>query len=272
MQTYTARHPICCDAAGAGCEGLSASAVSSLGEPSRVSRRCAMSNVRTSTRARFTCCPCSAPMLRCAAALPDHIYMGACRGRGVRKMSSDVASSSCLPRVTPPFSLVIPPTTYCPGSDVEGDVLLEFPQMQDEQIDEVVLEFRGRLKVYVVFSFLMYLVLTTSCVTNSRLGILLSALARRAGSSYVSRNLSGSEDLYTTLRTPIPSEYHSASICPRGRTFFRLSSGTNGTMLFQSCTVLRSAPPLRRRSSRITGEYVSSSWSSRGATRPSAHL
>ena len=55
-------------------------------------------------------------------------------------------------------------------------MLLEFPQMQDEQIDEVVLEFRGRLKVYVVSSFLMHLMLTTSCVANSPLGILLSAL------------------------------------------------------------------------------------------------
>ena len=95
-------------------------------------------------------------------------------------MASNVASATTilLPRVTGPFSLVIPPTTYCPGSDVEGEVLLEFPQMQDEQIDEVVLEFRGRLKVYVVFSFLMRLVLTTSCVADSPLGILLSALAR----------------------------------------------------------------------------------------------
>lgn len=70
-------------------------------------------------------------------------------------MSSDLASSSYLLRVTPPFSLVIPPTTYCPGSDVEGEVLLEFPQIQDERIKEVVVEFRGRLKVCVVFSFLV---------------------------------------------------------------------------------------------------------------------
>ncbi|KAM5542523.1 hypothetical protein V8D89_003982 [Ganoderma adspersum] len=62
-------------------------------------------------------------------------------------MSSDLVSSSLLPRLIHPFSLVIPPTTYCPGSDVEGEVLLKFPQMQDEQMDEVVVEFEGRVKV-----------------------------------------------------------------------------------------------------------------------------
>ena len=68
-------------------------------------------------------------------------------------MSSDLACLTFPPRQTGPFSLVVPPTTYCPGSDVEGEVLLEFPQVQDEQIDEVVVELRGKIKVYVlVFS------------------------------------------------------------------------------------------------------------------------
>ena len=65
-------------------------------------------------------------------------------------MSSSPACSTFPPRQTGPFSLVIPPTTYCPGSDVEGEVLLEFPQVQDEQIDEVVVELRGKIKVYVL--------------------------------------------------------------------------------------------------------------------------
>ena len=64
-------------------------------------------------------------------------------------MASNVSSSMAilLPRVTGPFSLEIPPTTYCPGSDVEGEVLLEFPKVQEEQIDEVVVALRGLLEV-----------------------------------------------------------------------------------------------------------------------------
>ena len=65
-------------------------------------------------------------------------------------MSCIPASSSLLPRIIHPFSLVIPPTTYCPGSDVVGEVLLEFPKVQDDQIEDVVVEFRGTLKAYVV--------------------------------------------------------------------------------------------------------------------------
>ncbi|PIL37730.1 hypothetical protein GSI_01424 [Ganoderma sinense ZZ0214-1] len=61
--------------------------------------------------------------------------------------SNPAAASSLLPRILHPFSLVIPPTTYCPGSDVHGEVLLEFPKIQDEQIDEVVVELRGTLKM-----------------------------------------------------------------------------------------------------------------------------
>lgn len=68
----------------------------------------------------------------------------------LRKMSSDAAPSNLLPRLIHPFSLVIPPTTYCPGSDVEGEVLLKFPQMHEEQIDKVVVEFGGRMRVYVL--------------------------------------------------------------------------------------------------------------------------
>ena len=64
-------------------------------------------------------------------------------------MSSGPACST-FPRQTGPFSLVIPPTAYCAGSDVEGEVLLQFPQVQDEQIDEVVVELRGKIKVYVL--------------------------------------------------------------------------------------------------------------------------
>ncbi|PIL37727.1 hypothetical protein GSI_01421 [Ganoderma sinense ZZ0214-1] len=38
-------------------------------------------------------------------------------------------------------------TTYCAGSDVEGEVRLEFPKVQDEMIDEVTVELRGTVKV-----------------------------------------------------------------------------------------------------------------------------
>ncbi len=66
-------------------------------------------------------------------------------------MSFNPASSTSSPGQTCTFSLVIPPTTYCPGSDVEGEVLLQFPQVQDEQIDQVTVELRGKMKVYVNF-------------------------------------------------------------------------------------------------------------------------
>ncbi|KAM5542521.1 hypothetical protein V8D89_003980 [Ganoderma adspersum] len=59
---------------------------------------------------------------------------------------SNLASSTSSGQ-TSTFSLVIPATTYCAGSDVEGEVLLEFPQVQDEMIDEVTVELRGTLKV-----------------------------------------------------------------------------------------------------------------------------
>ena len=66
---------------------------------------------------------------------------------------SNLASSTSSGQ-TGAFSLVIPATTYCAGSDVEGEVLLEFPQVQDEMIDEVTVELRGKLKVYAFSSCL----------------------------------------------------------------------------------------------------------------------
>ncbi len=66
-------------------------------------------------------------------------------------MSSTLASSTFSTGKTGPFSLVIPATTYCAGSDVEGEVLLQFPQVQDGQIDEVTVELRGTMEVYVIF-------------------------------------------------------------------------------------------------------------------------
>ncbi|KAM5542524.1 hypothetical protein V8D89_003983 [Ganoderma adspersum] len=83
-----------------------------------------------------------------------------------------------LPRVTGPFSLVIPPTTYCAGSDVEGEVLLEFPKVQDEQIEEVVVALRGLLEVSVLHTAQR----TTS--TNSRELIHLMQSIWKRGSAY----------------------------------------------------------------------------------------
>ncbi|KAI1791031.1 hypothetical protein LXA43DRAFT_1061632 [Ganoderma leucocontextum] len=60
-------------------------------------------------------------------------------------MSSNSTPTS--PGQTGAFSLVIPPTTYCAGSDVEGEVVLDFPKAQHEHIDEVIVELRGTMKV-----------------------------------------------------------------------------------------------------------------------------
>nr|VWO97018.1 Two-component-like hybrid sensor histidine kinase 1 [Ganoderma boninense] len=62
-----------------------------------------------------------------------------------------VLPTSILHRgTTGPFSLVIPPTTYCPGSAVEGEVLLKFLDVQENKIDEVVVELRGTLRLRVL--------------------------------------------------------------------------------------------------------------------------
>ncbi|PIL37737.1 hypothetical protein GSI_01431 [Ganoderma sinense ZZ0214-1] len=66
--------------------------------------------------------------------------------------SNPAASILSQARIAGPFSLVIPPTTYCPGSDVEGEVLLTFPKVQEEKIDEVVVALLGNLKASVVVS------------------------------------------------------------------------------------------------------------------------
>ncbi|KAI1782552.1 hypothetical protein LXA43DRAFT_1142960 [Ganoderma leucocontextum] len=57
-----------------------------------------------------------------------------------------VAPTSPLSHIRP-FSLVIPPTTYCAGSDVEGEVALDFKQLQHDHVDEVIVTLRGTLKV-----------------------------------------------------------------------------------------------------------------------------
>ena len=64
-------------------------------------------------------------------------------------MALNPATLILLPCIAGPFSLAIPPTTHCLGSDVEGEVPLEFPNVQDEQLDEVVVALRGTLDVYV---------------------------------------------------------------------------------------------------------------------------
>ena len=147
----------------------------------------------------------------------------------MRKMSSDAAPSNLLPRLIHPFSLVIPPTIYCPGSDVEGEVLLKFPQMHDEQIEEVVVEFGGRMKVSVSHR---------SCSDrvpySSPLGLRKTLLS---GNSCLSRNPSGSEDPPTLRRTRMSSECRSTFISPLTLIFYHRCSGSSRTMACQSCTI-----------------------------------
>ena len=163
---------------------------------------------------------------------------------------SNLASSTSSGQ-TGAFSLVIPATTYCAGSDVEGEVLLEFSQVQDEMIDEVTVELRGKLKVY-AFS---------SCSCRTRSDRLLSRpapryirrselLRPRAGSSYTSRRLSGNEDPHTPRRIPMSFDYRSASISPRARRSFHRCPGTNGAIMLRSPTTSRQLLYVRERSLR----------------------
>ncbi|KAI1791025.1 hypothetical protein LXA43DRAFT_448948 [Ganoderma leucocontextum] len=61
-------------------------------------------------------------------------------------MSSNMAPTSPLSHIGP-FSLVIPPTTYCAGSDVAGEVVLDFKKLQHDHVDEVIVTLRGTLNV-----------------------------------------------------------------------------------------------------------------------------
>nr|VWO97137.1 Interferon-induced GTP-binding protein Mx [Ganoderma boninense] len=63
-------------------------------------------------------------------------------------MALKPATLILLPYIASSFSLAIPPATHCLGSDIEGEVPLKFPKVQDEQIDEVVgVALRGTLNV-----------------------------------------------------------------------------------------------------------------------------
>ncbi|TFK83755.1 hypothetical protein K466DRAFT_497860 [Polyporus arcularius HHB13444] len=50
---------------------------------------------------------------------------------------------------TQSLNLSVPPRIYCAGGDVEGEVLLDFRQLQQENIQQVHVKFRGSVHTYV---------------------------------------------------------------------------------------------------------------------------
>ncbi len=57
-------------------------------------------------------------------------------------MLSRFTSSSAL-------TVYIPPAIYVAGSTIEGEVEMRFPDLQDENIEEVQLRLRGSSRTYV---------------------------------------------------------------------------------------------------------------------------
>ena len=49
---------------------------------------------------------------------------------------------------TQALTLSVPSTLYCAGSDVEGEVLLDFRQVQQENIQHVHIKLKGSVHTY----------------------------------------------------------------------------------------------------------------------------